>query len=216
MSTIAQPVQSLPGTASAEILPGRRLLVLLAGTYLVIFGALMATGSDRSPKADPSKIIADYNVSLLAIESMTYAAVIACAVLVFYGAALRRVLTARTPRWTADVAFVGFVTMAWTLGSFAVTSLGLYHGVQTGNTNVVAALNVADTTNFPFAMIGLTCSMIGVGVTSLRALALPRWLAWTSIVLGAMAPLGPGGFLPFMLFPIWIVVVAAMVRRQEG
>jgi hypothetical protein len=113
------------------------------------------------------------------------------------------------------VAFIGFVTMAWTLGSFAVTALGLYHGVQTGNTDVVAALNVADTTNFPFAMIGLTCSMIGVGVTTLGTRALPRWLAWASIVLGAMAPLGPGGFLPFMVFPIWLIVVAAMVHRHQ-
>jgi hypothetical protein len=215
MSTLAQPVQSSPGTASTESLPSRRLLVILAGTYLVIFGALMVTGGDRSPKDDPSKIIADYNVSLLGIEVMTYAAVIACAVLVFYGAALRRVLTAQAPRWTADVAFIGFVTMAWTLGSFAVTALGLYHGVQTGNTDVVAALNVADTTNFPFAMIGLTCSMIGVGVTTLGTRALPRWLAWASIVLGAMAPLGPGGFLPFMVFPIWLIVVAAMVHRHQ-
>ena len=215
MSTIAQTVQSSPGTGSTGALPSRRLLVVLGGTYLVIFGTLMVTGGDRSPEADPSKIIADYHVSLLAIELMTYAAVVACAVLVFYGAALRRVMTAGSPRWTADVAFIGFVTMAWTLGSFAVTSLGLYHGVQTGNANVVAALNVADATNFPFAMIGLTCSMVGVGVTSLGTRALPRWLAWTSILLGAMAPLGPGGFLPFMLFPIWIIVVAAMVYRQQ-
>jgi hypothetical protein len=56
--------------------------------------------------------------------------------------------------------------------------------------------------------------MIGVGVTTLADGALPKWMAWGSIVVGAMAPLGPGGFVPFMLFPLWVVAVAAIVRRD--
>ena len=63
-------------------------------------------------------------------------------------------------------------------------------------------------------MIGLMCAMIGVGVTTLADGALPKWMAWGSIVVGAMAPLGPGGFVPFMLFPLWVVAVAAIVRRD--
>ena len=54
-----------------------------------------------------------------------------------------------------------------------------------------------------------------VGITALKQEALPKWLAWGSIVLGALAPLGPGGFVSFMLFPLWLVVVAAMVHRVE-
>lgn len=79
----------------------------------------------------------------------------------------------------------------WTLASFAVTALALHHAVESGDTQVVRAINILDTTNFPPAMIGLMCSMIGVGVTALEDKALPNWLAWGSIVIGGMAPLGP-------------------------
>lgn len=62
-------------------------------------------------------------------------------------------------------------------------------------------------------MIGLMCSFIGVGLTALKEAALPKWLAWASIIIGAMAPLGPGGFVPFVLFPLWMIVIAGLVRR---
>jgi hypothetical protein len=214
-TTTTQPGPAPDAIAVPGPLPSRRLLVALAGVYLVIFGVLMVSSGDRAPDDDPAKLIAGYNISDVTIQLMTYAAMVAAALLVFYGAALRSVLGARTRHWTGDVAFIGFVTMAWTLASFAVTSLALHHAVGIGDTQVVRAINILDTTNFPPAMIGLMCSMIGVGVTALKQEALPKWLAWGSIVIGAMAPLGPGGFVSFMLFPLWLVVVAAMVRRAN-
>ena len=51
------------------------------------------------------------------------------------------------------------------------------------------------------AMLGLACILIATGISAYRSGALPRWLAIVSIVLGAMAPLGPGGFAPFLNFP---------------
>ena len=205
----------LPGAVRVPgSLPSRRLHVVLGCLYLVLFGGLLATGVDRSPADDPTKLIAGYTVGDVTVQLMTYAAMVAAALLIFYGAGLRSVLLTRAHRWTADAAFIGFVTMAWTIAGFAVTSLALHHAVASGDTHVVRAINILDTTNFPPAMIGLMCAMIGVGVTALADGALPTWMAWGSIVVGAMAPLGPGGFVPFMLFPLWVVAVAAMVRRD--
>lgn len=215
MSTLANS-PTPTHVAAAEGLPGRRLLVGLAGVYLVLFGAMMATGTDREADADPVKLIAGYDISDAMIYVMVYGTVVIAAVLVFYGAALRSVLSARTRHWTGDAAFIGFVTMALTLGSWAVTSLALHHAVDIGDTQVVQSINVLDTTNFPPAMLGLLCSMVGVGVAALKGASLPGWLAWASIVLGSMAPLGPAGFVPFLLFPIWVVVVAATVRRDPA
>lgn len=215
MTTTTQPGPTPNAIAVPGPLPSRRLLVALASVYLMFFAVLMASGGDRAPDDDPAKLIAGYHVSDVTIQLMTYAAMVTAALLVFYGAALRSVLGARARHWTGDVAFIGFVTMAWTLASFAVTSLALHHAVGIGDTQVVRAINILDTTNFPPAMIGLMCSMIGVGVTALKQEALPKWLAWGSIVIGAMAPLGPGGFVPFMLFPLWVVAVAATVRRAN-
>lgn len=205
----------MPGTTPGRAsMPSRRVHLLLGVVYVVLFGALLAAGGDRSPDDDPTKLIAGYTVGDVTAQVMTYAAMIAAAVLIFYGAGLRSVLLSRSHRWTGDAAFIGFVTMAWTLAGFAVTSLALHHAVASADTHVVRAINILDTTNFPPAMIGLMCAMVGVGVTALANGALPRWMAWGSIVVGAMAPLGPGGFVSFMLFPVWLVAVAAVVRRD--
>ena len=213
MATTTEPAHTPAATEVAVTLPSRRLLVALGCLYLVFFGVLLSSGSDRSPEDDPTQLIASYTVSNLTIQLVTYGAMVAGAVLVFYGAALRSVLAARTRHWTGDAAFIGFVIMAWTLASFAVSDLALHKAVGIGDLQVVEAINVMDTTNFPPAMIGLMCSFIGVGLTALKEAALPKWLAWGSIIIGAMAPLGPGGFVPFVLFPLWMIVIAGLVRR---
>ena len=121
-----------------------------------------------------------------------------------------------TRHWTDKVAFLGFVLMALTLVTWATSALALYHAVDIGDTGVVRAINVIDTTNFPLAMLSMSCAMIGVGVTALREQALPTWLCWASIVLGVMSPLGPLAFAPFVLFAIWTVAVAVTVRLSDA
>src|SRR4051795_13770407 len=195
---------------------GRRTMVTLAVIYLGFFAILMATGADREPDADPAKLIADYDISSTVAQGITYCTVIAGAVLVFFGAALRSALALRTRRWSADVALLGFVLMALTLVTWAISALALYHAVDIGDTALVRAINVIDTTNFPLAMLSMCCAMVGVGVTALREQALPAWLSWASIVLGVMSPLGPLAFAPFFLFAIWTVVVAATVRLSDA
>ena len=160
-TTTTQPGPAPDASAVPGPLPSRRLLVALASVYLVLFGVLIVSAGDRTPDDDPAKLIAGYHLGDVTMQLMTYAAMVAAAVLVFYGAALRSVLGARTRHWTSDAAFIGFVAMAWTLASFAVTSLALHHAVGIGDTQVVQAINILDTTNFPPAMIGLMCSMIG-------------------------------------------------------
>lgn len=196
--------------------PGRRTMVTLAVIYLGFFAFLMASGADREPDANPAALIADYDISATVIQIVSYSTVVAGAILVFFGAALRSALTLRTRRWTADVALVGFVLMAFTLVTWATSALALYHAVDIGDTGVVRAINVIDTTNFPLAMLSMSCAMVGVGLTALRGRALPTWLCWASIVLGVMSPLGPLAFAPFVLFSIWTVVVAATVRLPQA
>ena len=211
-------ITSTPPRSTARGGPhaGRRTLVTLAVTYLGFFAFLMASGADREPDANPAKLITDYDISATVIQIVTYSTVIAGAVLIFFGAALRSALAVRTRRWTADVALLGFVLMALTLVTWAISALALYHAVEIGDTSVVRAINVIDTTNFPLAMLSMSCAMVGVGVTALSERALPTWLCWASIVLGVMSPLGPLAFAPFILFAIWTVVVAATVRLSDA
>jgi hypothetical protein len=86
--------------------------------------------------------------------------------------------------------------------------------VSSGTPEVAQAMNVLDHANFVPAMLGLVCTMVGTGVAGFRTRALPRWLAVASVAVGLLAPLGPGGFVPFSLFPLWVIVVAATIRRS--
>jgi hypothetical protein len=191
----------------------RRVLVLLATLFLVGFGLMMAVGVSREPDADPAKIIADYDTSLTAIRLQSYVLMALCGALVFLGAGLRSALAPRVRSWTADVVLGGYVLLAMTYAGFAVTSLALHHAVEIGDPTLVAAANLADTSNFLPTMAAMICIYLGTGITSLRTHGLPTWLCWVSIVLGVVSPMGPLAFAPFMLLPVWSVLVAALHHR---
>jgi hypothetical protein len=63
-------------------------------------------------------------------------------------------------------------------------------------------------------MLGLCCTLLATGLSALRTGALPKWLAIVSVVLGVASPLGPAAFLPFALFPVWLIVTAAVTARR--
>lgn len=194
--------------------PDRRVLVMLAVLFLAGFVAMMIIGTDREPDADPGRIIADYDTSLGVMRIQSYFLMTVCGVMVFLGAGIRSALAPRTRSWTADAALAGFVILALTYAGFGVTGAAMHHAVDIGDPTLVAAVNLLDTSNFLPAMAGMICLYVGTGVTALREQALPSWLSWLSIALGVAAPLGPLGFAPFMLLPVWAVLVAALLRRD--
>jgi len=107
------------------------------------------------------------------------------------------------------------VIIALTIASWVVSGLALWHAVDQGEDASVRTLNFVDTSNFPPLMMGMICAYVGTGAAGLVAGTLPRWLAVPSIVVGLLAPLGPLGFVPAMLLPIWLVVVSVLVRVGE-
>jgi hypothetical protein len=110
---------------------------------------------------------------------------------------------------------LGFVVIALTIASWVVSGLALWHAVDQGEDASVRTLNFVDTSNFLPLMLGMICAYVGAGAAGLVSGTLPRWLAVASIVVGLLAPLGPLGFVPAMLLPIWLVVVSALVRVGE-
>jgi hypothetical protein len=215
MTTTTDPATR--SLASPDVAPpGRRVLLALAVVFAVAFAALLLTGSDNEPDADPADLIAAQDSGHALVAWTSYAAMAACAVLVFFGAALRAALSARGRRWTADAAFIGFVAMALTLAAWTVTGLAIWHAQDLGDPAAVRAVNLLDTSGFLPVMLALICALVGTGLTGLRSGVLPTWLCVASIILGCLAPLGPAGFVPFVLFPVWMVVVAALVRTAPA
>jgi hypothetical protein len=204
-------IDQTPATTASSV-PRRRTLVLLAAVFLVAFVALLLSGQDNESDSSIATIKGSYDQSHTVVAWASYAAMATCALLVFLGGGIRSALRSRRQAWTADVAMLGFVVIALTIASWVVSGLGMWHAVDQGDDASIRALNYIDTSNFLPLMLGMTCAMVGVGTASLVGGALPRWLAVASIVLGCLAPLGPLGFIPAMLMPLWVLVVAIVIR----
>jgi hypothetical protein len=208
MTTLTAP--STDSTAGA--VPRRRTLVGLSIAVLVLFVAGMSTGADNESDSSLARIKDAYDLSETTVQVTSYAGMAMCALLVFLGVAIRAALRSGRAVWTADVAMLGFVVIGLTVAGWAVSGLAMWHAVDQGEDAAIRTLNFADTANFLPLMMGMICAYVGAGLAGLVAGTLPKWLAVVSVVLGCVAPLGPLGFVPVMLLPLWLVAVAATVR----
>jgi hypothetical protein len=214
-STVSTHAPSHGAASDRSGLPSGRVLVGVAVAYAAFFLVVFATGGEGpDTNTAGAKIIADYDKSATLVHLASYAMVIAAAALIFFGAALRRALRRERADWLADAAFAGTIVMAVTLVGFSVTAIAMRDAVSTGNASVAQSINILDHSNFVPAMLGLCCILLATGLCALRTGALPKWLAVLSVVLGVASPLGPAAFLPFVLFPVWVIVTAAVTARR--
>jgi hypothetical protein len=188
--------------------------VALAVTILVVFVAVLATSADNESDSSLTKIKGAYDYSETALQVTSFAGMAMCALIVFLGVAVRAALRSRRPAWTADVASLGFVVVGVTIAGWAVSGLAVWHAVDQGEDASIRTLNFIDTANFLPLMMGMICAYVGTGLAGYASGTLPKWLAVASVVVGCLAPLGPLGFVPAMLLPLWMVVVAATVRLE--
>lgn len=208
----ASTAPSTTRTTSFESTPKRTALVLAVVHSAIFVGIFFFGGYEIAQDASGKEVIDEFTMSSVHVQLGGYALVVAAILLVFWGAAIRSLLTANRRSWTADVVLAGSLSMALAIVGWTVTLFALEFAVESGVPEVAEAINILDNANFVPAMLGLACLMVGVGLTALREGSLPKWFAIASVVLGALAPLGPGGFAPFTLFPLWIIAVSALVR----
>jgi len=76
------------------------------------------------------------------------------------------------------------------------------------------AINGIDFDMFFFFPVGLGTLILATGISAVRHGALPKWLAWTSIVLGALF-FTPVFWVLFFIGPVWFLVVSIWGIRHE-
>jgi hypothetical protein len=207
---MTQTTATVAATANGR--PTRRVLVGLAVAILVLYAGLLATGHDISYDTKTADIKSAYDISETTNQIGSYVGMVLVALLLFFGSALRNALHASGKSWYADSAFLGFGALAATFASWVVTDVALWKAVDTGNASVIRTVATISDAGFLPAMASMVALYVGTGLAGLRTNALPRWLAVGSIVIGVVAPLGPLGFVGFMLLPLWTVAVASWVR----
>jgi len=192
--------------------PRRATLVVMAVALLVVYVAMLATGSDVSYDASLSDIVHSYDQSRGAMQLAAYVGMVFVGLLLFFGAALRNALRVSAESWLADVTLLGFVALAATLGSWIVTDVAMWKAVDYGDESAIRTIAVISDAGFLPLMASMIAVYLGTGLAGLLTGALPRWLAIASIVIGILAPLGPLGFVGATLLPIWLVATAVTVR----
>jgi len=188
----------------------------LAGVlFTVIFAiAFLGGGSTPDTKASGQEVINHYDDAGGKLP-VILALVISAVLFLFFAGFLRDVLRLSTtaPPWLATVAFGGAVIYALGLAMFAMSQIMLIDAADLRDPTVAQALNIFDNDNFFPAVLGLTTILLATGWHTLRSHAFPVWLGWVSVVLGVLALAGPLGFIAFLLFPIWVLVVSVLLYR---
>ena len=199
-----------PATGAA---PDRRTTIALAVLFSLLFIGLSFTGQGEiASDSSGQKVIEDFDTGSTTVAIGGFGLVIIAALIVFWGVAIRARLTQVRRSWTADAVLGGSIALALTLTGWAVTLFALKDAVDTDVPEVAQAVNIMSNANFPPVMLGMSCLMIGVGLTAWSEGSLPRWLAIVSIVLGVLAPLGPGGFVSFVSLPFWSSAFCAVIK----
>ncbi|WP_183093391.1 hypothetical protein [Nocardioides stalactiti] len=203
------PSRSAPGFR-------RRTLVGVAVGFLVLYGAMMASGGDFEHDAKLADVTDHFGgISERASQIGSYAGMVLVALVLFFGAGLRNALRRSGATWTADVVLLGFGALAATFASWGVIDAALWRAVEYGDESAVRALLVLGDVSFLPLMASMIAIYVGSGLAGLSSGSLPKWLAVPSIVIGAIAPLGPLGFVGALLLPIWAVAVALTVRTDR-
>jgi hypothetical protein len=193
-----------------------RLAPLAGVLFTVVFAiGFLTSGETPDTKATGQEVISHYDDSGGVLVSM-FGLVLAAVLFMFFAGVLRSRLQATGPDWLASVAFGGAVVYTVSLGLFAMGQIALVDAADLGQPEVAQALNIIDNDNFFPAVIGLTVVLLATGWHILASRSLPTWLGWASVVLGILALAGPLGFIAFLLFPIWILVVSIMLYRQTA
>lgn len=191
-----------------------RLAPLAGVLFTVIFAVgFLTSGETPDTKATGQEVISHYDDSGTILLSVL-ALVICAVVFMFFAGVLRSRLQATGPDWLASVAFGGAVVYTVSLGLFAMGQIALIDAADLGQPEVAQALNIIDNDNFFPSVIGLAVVLLATGWHALSSRSLPTWLGWATVVLGVLALAGPAGFIAFLLFPIWVLILAIVFYRQ--
>ncbi len=112
----------------------------------------------------------------------------------------------------SSVAYAGGIGVALSTGTAALLSFALSKADDQAAHTLVYLSSV---TWLPWA----ACSgafLLATGLGAMKTLALPRWLAITTAVLGVLSVTGPTGILVFLLTPFWLVTTGIVLARRQA
>lgn len=189
----------------------------LSGALFGILLAVVILVSGETPDTDASgaDVISHYED-----KGKTYflliVLMIAAIVLMFFASVLRTRLRDAGWETLATTVFGGGVTAVVGLAVFGVSQIALLDASDLGEPQVAQALNIIDNDNFFPAIFGIAIMYFATGWHCVHSGVLPKWLAWISVALGVLSVAGPLGFIAFLAFPLWAILVSILLYTRPA
>jgi hypothetical protein len=191
-------------------------LLRIAGIATAVSWAVTSIAADiwvhvPDTIGDPERIeqaLLDHRV---AAWVMVLGSIYVAVAVVFFAAGAQRVL-ADSAHGTAALGGGVMLAVAMVvhqgIGKFALLAAANNH-----DTTSIHTLGYLDAVTWLILGAGSGAFLLAVGIGSLRARVMPKWLAIATIVLGVLALLGPGALLFWLLAPVWFVVAGFLLER---
>jgi hypothetical protein len=184
----------------------------------VLAGLLLLTGlvvlrDDPSSETGPAKTFSYWQADhgKHQIIGLIVAPLIAF-LLVFFGAGLKRRLGDATH---GSVAFGGALLGAGTFVVVGMLEAAMTNAAHEGQRQAVYTLNQFHSYDWLGWNAAFAAMLLATGLGARRNGMLPTPVAWVTIVLGASL-LTPAGFFGFIILPLWLIAVGALLSRREA
>jgi hypothetical protein len=188
----------------------------------VLAGLLLLTGlillrSDPSNETGPAKTFAYWqdNHGEHQIIGLIVAPLIGF-LLLFFGTGLKRRLERGGGESAhGSVAFAGAILGAGTFALVGMLEAAMTSAAHAGQQQAVYALNQLHSYDWLGWNAAFAAMLLATGLGARRNRMLPKPVAWATIVVGASL-LTPLGFFGFILLPLWLIVIGALLMRRSA
>jgi TRAP-type C4-dicarboxylate transport system substrate-binding protein len=195
-----------------------RLAPLMGAAFFVLaIAGFVISGEPPDAKESVPKVVDFYVNNDSKVMLGAAISVIAGTCLVFFSAHLRKVLRAAEgdDGLLPQVAFAGGVIVAIAIAVDRTMLFAVAATAKDIDPLGVQTLNALYGNDFlPFAL-GMQVLLLATGISVIRSRALPRWLGWVAVVLGAVA-VSPLGLATLVGGGLWILTASVVMGVRAG
>jgi hypothetical protein len=196
----------------------REWLVPLTGVvfFVLLVISFIVAGEPKDATHPPQEIANWYLDNKDSAEIGAFIGTVAGAVLIFFAAYLRKVLSAAEgePSMLPMLALIGLSIVA--VGG-AIDNMLVFATAERADdipaTSVQTIQAIWDNDFLPL-FLGVLVFNWAVGISVLRSGALPKWMGWAAIVFGVISLAGPIGFFGALGAALWILVASVLLSMR--
>jgi hypothetical protein len=190
-------------------LTGIAFIVLLVVSFFV-------AGEPKDATHPPNEVAQWYIDNKDSAQIGAFIGTVAAALVIFFGAYLRKVLAAAEgePSMLPILVLIGLSIVA--VGG-AIDNMLLFATAERADdipaTSVQTIQAIWDNDFLPL-FLGVLVFNWAVGISVLRSGALPKWMGWAAIVFGVISLAGPLGFAGTLGAALWILVASILLSLR--